>query len=154
MRLPTHIAKDENKTVETEALLDSGAGGIFIDRDFAIQNDLPLDTLPRMMKAQNVDGTPNKKGMITHSTDIWINIGGRRSKITCLVTGLGKETLILGLPWLRKENPTINWKEGTLCYKKMSSIDDIRRIVAKQRERTKGTPFEQTKPIRRTLTIP
>ena len=65
MRLLIHIAKDEKETVETEALLDSGAGGIFIDRDFAIQNDLPLDTLPRMMKAQNIDGTPNKKGMIT-----------------------------------------------------------------------------------------
>jgi hypothetical protein len=30
-----------------------------------------------------------------------------------LVTNLGMDTLILGLPWLRKVNPAIDWKTGT-----------------------------------------
>ena len=31
-----------------------------------------------------------------------------------MVTNLGPEDLVLGLPWLRKMNPAIDWREGTL----------------------------------------
>ena len=31
-----------------------------------------------------------------------------------LVTDLGPEDVILGLPWLREVNPTVDWKEGVL----------------------------------------
>jgi hypothetical protein len=30
---------------------------------------------------------------------------------------LGNQKIILGLPWLRKYNPEINWKEGTLQWR-------------------------------------
>jgi len=31
-----------------------------------------------------------------------------------LVSGLGRQKIILGFPWLEKENPTIDWKKATL----------------------------------------
>ena len=34
-----------------------------------------------------------------------------------LITGLGKQSIILGLPWLVKENPDINWRAGTLQWR-------------------------------------
>jgi hypothetical protein len=34
-----------------------------------------------------------------------------------LITGLGNQKIILGLPWLREHNPEINWKEGTLQWR-------------------------------------
>jgi len=34
-----------------------------------------------------------------------------------LVTGLGKQEIILGLPWLKEENPDINWRKGTLTWR-------------------------------------
>jgi hypothetical protein len=34
-----------------------------------------------------------------------------------LITRLGNQKIILGLPWLRKHNPEINWKEGTLLWR-------------------------------------
>jgi hypothetical protein len=33
---------------------------------------------------------------------------------------LGNQKVILGLPWLRKHNPEINWKEGTLHWRTMT----------------------------------
>ena len=33
------------------------------------------------------------------------------------VTTLGDQSLILGLPWLEKYNPIINWKEKTLEFR-------------------------------------
>ena len=34
--------------------------------------------------------------------------------IKMLVTQLGKEEVILGLPWLKTENPSIDWKLGKI----------------------------------------
>ena len=32
------------------------------------------------------------------------------------MTGLGKQKIILGFPWLQKHNPDIDWKKGTLKW--------------------------------------
>ena len=46
-----------------------------------------------------------------------ITIANRRHWISLLITGLGKRSIILGLPWLVKENPDINWQAGTLQWR-------------------------------------
>jgi hypothetical protein len=33
------------------------------------------------------------------------------------VTGLGKQKIILGFPWLHKYNPIIDWKKGEITLK-------------------------------------
>ena len=38
------------------------------------------------------------------------------------VTTIGDQDLILGLPWLEKHNPIINWKEKTLLDYELHSI--------------------------------
>ncbi|KAF8240649.1 hypothetical protein L208DRAFT_1064440, partial [Tricholoma matsutake] len=34
-----------------------------------------------------------------------------------LIAGLGKESVILGLPWLRRINPVIDWRIGTFQFR-------------------------------------
>jgi hypothetical protein len=51
--------------VKLEALLDSGAGGLFIDITFVKENEFTLCDLPEPLNAYNVDGMLNKKGTIT-----------------------------------------------------------------------------------------
>ena len=34
-----------------------------------------------------------------------------------LVTGLGKQRIILGFPWFKTENPDIDWTKGTLTWR-------------------------------------
>jgi hypothetical protein len=41
-------------------------------------------------------------------------LGRTNKKIRFLITGLGKESAILGFPWLEDVNPIIDWKQGTL----------------------------------------
>ena len=41
MCLPIRVAEGKERIIETEALLDSGAGGMFIDQNFAKENGLP-----------------------------------------------------------------------------------------------------------------
>ena len=44
-------------------------------------------------------------------------VANRRHWISLLITSLGNKSIILGLPWLVKENPDINWKDGTLQWR-------------------------------------
>ena len=49
--------------------------------------------------------------------DLNIEIHGRTCKERFLVTGLGRQKIILGFPWLTKTNPIIDWQKGTLEWR-------------------------------------
>jgi transposase InsO family protein len=99
------------------ALIDSGAGGNFIDEETVTKLQLQRTELRRPIQVRNVDGTLNHKGQITHRSILEVTIANRRQWISFLITGLGKQHVILGLPWLIKENPDINWHQGILQWR-------------------------------------
>ena len=74
--LPIEIKKSEYESVETLALIDSGARGKFINQKYAEQLGLPIQTLKRPIMARNVDGTLNKTGTITSYVDLTVKIDG------------------------------------------------------------------------------
>jgi hypothetical protein len=100
-------------TIET--LIDSGAGGLFINQNFAKNFD--INYLNKPVKAYNVDGTENKQGMINAYVNLEFSLGEWKFKECFYVTGLGKQRIILGFPWLHKHNPIIDWKKGEITFK-------------------------------------
>jgi len=58
--------------------------------------------------------------------EINVNINKRINKLQLMITGLGKQKVILGFPWLQEENPEIDWKSGTLTWKEETSTDNIK----------------------------
>jgi hypothetical protein len=70
--------------------------------------------------ARNMDGTENKQGTIQYYMDLELQVNGKTNMEQFLITGLGNQKIILGLPWLQKHNPEINWKEGKLQWRTMS----------------------------------
>uniref|UniRef100_A0A0W0GCX0 Putative reverse transcriptase-rnase h-integrase n=1 Tax=Moniliophthora roreri TaxID=221103 RepID=A0A0W0GCX0_MONRR len=78
---------------------------------------LPRERLPENIQVFNVDGTPNKTAWITHSVTATYQFGTRTLTDTFLLSGLGKEDVILGLPWLQKYNPDVNWKSGEVLFR-------------------------------------
>ena len=111
LSIPVQI-HDTDKTVETLTLIDSGAGGKFIDQNYVRKLRIKTQELEQPLIARNVDGTPNKKGKITSFITLILIINGRTKQTRLLVTGLGKQQIILGFPWLREQNPNINWQTG------------------------------------------
>ena len=97
MRIPVSITC-EDQTIETNILIDSGAGGLFIDKSFTRQSKLPLLPISHPIPVFNVDGTPNVNGTITHKVTDDLVIARDKQKSELLATLLGKETAILGLP--------------------------------------------------------
>ena len=116
LTLPLKI-KTEEETVETNALLDSGAGGEFIDENYTKTLDLSLKTLDKPIPAINVDGTLNKKGTIKHYVNLELEVFGQPQMLRLLVTGLGKQKILLGFPWLQKNNLMIDWQTGTFQWR-------------------------------------
>ena len=111
LSIPIELLSEKNvKTVDKlHALVDTGAGGKFIDQNYAHQKGYPLKTLNKPLAVFNVDGTPNKKGTIRNSTELWMKVNGKRRREELLVTGLGQQKVILGFPWLEETNPDVNW---------------------------------------------
>ena len=112
----------ENETVETLALIDSRAGGKFIDQKYVETTGLETHMLKKPIMAQNVDGTENKCGRITSFVKLNLIINGRKNRTRLLVTGLGKQKIILGFPWLNEHNPKIDWKTGKFTWQTRDRI--------------------------------
>ena len=82
-----HNKKDE--TIKAKTLLDCGAGGIFLDQNFAQKHNLRTIKLKQPIRAQNVDGTDNKQGTICFYMDLDIKIGNWTFQERFYITGLG-----------------------------------------------------------------
>ena len=68
----------------------------------------------------------NQAGQITHFTQLALAVDGQEQWTDFLVTNLGGEDVILGLPWLRKTNPQVDWEKGRLSVKTPRvTIEDI-----------------------------
>jgi hypothetical protein len=89
-----------------ETLINSGTGGLFIDQNFA--KNFEINYLDEPVKAYNVDGMENKQGTINAYVNVKFKLGDRKFNKHFYVTGLGKQRIILGFPWLHKYNPIID----------------------------------------------
>jgi hypothetical protein len=92
------------QTIKT--LIDSSTGGMFIDQNFA--KNFEINYLDEPVKAYIVDGTENKQGTINAYVNLEFKLGDQKFNKRFYVTGLGKQRIILGFPWLHKYNPIID----------------------------------------------
>lgn len=122
------MGKERTAEIETHALIDSRAGGTFIDEDFAKQHNIVGIPLKTQIRIFNANGTKNKIGKVTHYAPIKTRIGEQIIDTNIYISGLGKDKLIFGLPWLKKHNPKINWEKGSMDIgplKKQQTVSEI-----------------------------
>ena len=112
LSISIQICDDTNKTVKALALIDSGAGGKFIDQTYVQKLGIKSQKLEQPLTAWNIDGTPNKKGKIISFVTLNFIINRRTKQIRLLIIRLGRQQIILGFQWLREQNLDINWQTG------------------------------------------
>jgi hypothetical protein len=103
--------------LDINVMIDCGAEGDFIDKTYATIMGIKKLTLKEPIIVRNVDGTRNEAGTITHYVNTVLDIGERRRHERLFVTKLGKQKIILGLPWLQRENPDIDWQLKTINWR-------------------------------------
>ena len=108
--IPVHLrTTDTMQEVNSEAMVDCGATGDFIDEEFVQRTELPTRRLSSPIPVFNVDGTPNEAGSIDKVVDVLMTYNGHSERILLAVTKLGKQSMILGMTWLGKHNPEIDF---------------------------------------------
>ena len=95
-----------------KALLDCGATGSLIDRDFVYSKGMNTRTLSHNIPVFNVDSSPNEAGQISEVVDIVLHYKTHSERMLLAVSRLGKQSLILGYDWLKDYNPRIDWEKG------------------------------------------
>ena len=103
---------DTQEGVTVKALLDSGAMGLVMSSEFARKQGFKLKKLERPINMRNVDGSLNKKKPIEYTVEVNIYYQGHRERMEIDVIGGQKWTVILGMPWLARHNPEIDWRTG------------------------------------------
>jgi predicted aspartyl protease len=88
-------------------LLDSGASVNCVSSKWARDNKLTLMNLAKTAEVRMADGTTYQGRM--QVKDAAINIGKYQGKATFIELPLPDIDVILGMPWLKQVNPSIDW---------------------------------------------
>ena len=98
------------------ALLDSGAQSSYLSlRAIWLAGLRPQrKEQPYPLRVANGEPMPEESEITHEVTDIQMNIYRHHEEITLDVFGMATHDVILGLPWLRKHNPWIDWKNRRL----------------------------------------
>jgi len=79
--LRVEIESTENqRKYGVRALVDSGATGLFIDREYVKSNQVPTTKLPQPIPVFNVDGTANTEGSIVEVAELLLRYNGHSER--------------------------------------------------------------------------
>jgi len=124
--------EEEEVGVVTEALLDSGATGLVMSEEFARRHKFKRTKLERPVYVRNVDGMLNYVGPIVDTVEVEIFFKGHKERTSIDVIEGQKWTVILGMPWLGRHNPEIDWKTGEVKMTRCSEECGKKWRVGKQ----------------------
>ncbi|KAI0996376.1 hypothetical protein K3495_g11804 [Podosphaera aphanis] len=106
-------AKIGNETLV--ALIDTGASGFaFVSQSLCHRLLLPSKKLEKPLAVIGFEG--RQGAQITHQANFSLSIGRHQENLPAYVTYPCKYDLVLGLPWLEKHSPYVNWKENTITF--------------------------------------
>jgi len=91
-----------------KALLDSRATGSFIDRNFVCSKGIKTRTLSCNIPVFNVNSSPNEAGQISKVINVLLRYKTHFKRMLLAVSGLRKQSLILGYNWLKDHNPKVD----------------------------------------------
>ena len=96
-------------------MVDSGATGNFLLEWFVCDNQIRITRKAHPYRVGNADGSPNagNGGWMLHEARMWTKYQTYKGLVTWDIATIGY-IAILGMPWLKQANPTINWEEGTV----------------------------------------
>ena len=128
---------DTYEGIMIKALLDSGAMGMFIDRQTAARHGFKLQKLKRLIAVRNIDSTNNSGGAILYQVECNVFYKGHVKRIRMDVCDLGKTEVILGMPWLAAHNPEINWETGEVKMTRCLPLCGGVKVKKKERKKAK-----------------
>jgi len=115
IQIPISLTGENCKTTETQALVDCRASGCFVDAVLVAHLDWQTTWLASLRTAYNIDGTPNNNGLIQLMVSLTLWIGDKDERRAFYIIQCRNKDTILGLSWLHKANPSIDWAAGMVA---------------------------------------
>jgi len=160
IEVDTVISLSDGKEVPASALLDTGSQGSLIDDTFVQKNAIPLKPKPEPMILKLADGEEALKKDLTQYAPVQLQVNDHHEHIALDVTTLTHD-IILGAPWFKKHNPTIDFETEEVSFDSPACIthlkpehDQAKQRTQKPKKHVRFTP--DTKPARsdKTSAIP
>jgi hypothetical protein len=105
-----------HRSKSIEAMLDSGAQGCFMHLHFVKENNVTTIALKKPIGLGNIDGSPNQSGSITHYAILKVLVDGHLTQSLFHIADIGSEDAILGIDWLRRHNPSVDWSTDSISF--------------------------------------
>ena len=105
-----------NENIPATYMIGLGASSQFIDLDFAMNMNLSLVPKGKPEDLVLADGARSIVGQIMHTCNLKLAIDQHVEELTFQVTKLAGWNLIVGKPWLRHHNLSINWVANTITF--------------------------------------
>jgi hypothetical protein len=103
--------------MDTHALVDCGYTRLsFMNEAFICQHNFPRYQLKNPKTVEVIDGCSISLGNITEYVEIQCIIGDHHEILTAYLTSLGYYPLVLGIPWLKKHDVTINFAKNDIQF--------------------------------------
>jgi hypothetical protein len=104
------------------SLIDLGATANFISPKIVEKFHLPKISLNYPRNIHMLDGSLPKTGKVWSKVSLKFTCQGIPSSAEFLVCPIGENQAILGMPWLKDQNPDINWREHTISLSETIQI--------------------------------
>ena len=98
----------KKESVTINAMIDSGATEDFIDQEICNKHGVKMIKVTNPREIYLADRKPSAIGPVTHRTKVPMDINSHRELATFQVANLQNHEVILGMPWLRKDNLIID----------------------------------------------
>ena len=98
-------------------MIDSGANGNFISSTFVKERGIATRQKRRQDRytVTAVDGSPLPGGD-TETMPVLLQFQQHHEEIVLDVICMAKHDVVLGMPWLKQHNPTVDWREGAFSF--------------------------------------
>jgi hypothetical protein len=116
MMIRIKIRGSNNIEYNTTALIDCGASENFIDKAYTAANEIPKERKAIRRRVLTVDGSEVASGPVTHDAQVGMTINHHEEDIHLHCITIGNVPVILGLPWLKLHNPTIDCRTHRLSF--------------------------------------
>jgi len=113
VKIQLHVRKE---SVTINAMIDSVAIEDFIDIEVCNKDRIKRIKANNPREIYLADGKPSTMAPVIHITKVAMDIRSHGGLATFQVANLQNHEVILGMPWLRQPNATMNWNDKRITF--------------------------------------
>jgi len=106
----------KKESVTINAMIPSGATEDFIDREVFNKHGTKMIKAKCPLEIYLADREPSAMGPVTHMTQVSMDISSHRELAPFQMANLQNHKVILGMPWLREHNPTMDCNDKSITF--------------------------------------